>query len=98
MQDVVDNIDQTSKTARTELADIARLTKARLEELTGIIQQAHQITTKINQGDGTASKLLNDPKLYEGLVDTTQELKLTIQDLQRLVQQWEQEGVTLKLK
>lgn len=98
MQNVVDNIDQTTKTANTELTDIAKLTKTRLEELAGIIQQTHQITTKINQGDGTASKLLNDPKLYEGLVDTTRELKQTIQDLQRLVQQWEEEGVTLKLK
>lgn len=98
MESAVDNIDQTSKTANTELTDIAKLTKTRLEELASIVQQANEITAKINKGDGTAAKLVNDPKLYEGLVDTTRDLNATVKDLQRLVQQWEQEGVTLKLK
>jgi hypothetical protein len=40
---------------------------------------------------------VNDPKLYQGLVDVTQQLNLTVTDLRRLVQQWEQEGVSLKL-
>lgn len=98
MESAVDNIDQTSRTAHTELTDIAKLTKTRLEELATIVQQASEITAKINKGDGTAAKLVNDPKLYEGLVDTTRDLNATVKDLQRLVQQWEQEGVTLKLK
>ena len=36
---------------------------------------------------------MNDPKLYETLVDTSQELNATIKDLKRLVQQWEQESI-----
>jgi phospholipid/cholesterol/gamma-HCH transport system substrate-binding protein len=55
------------------------------------------VAAKIDEGKGTAGLLVNDPKLYQGLVDTTKELNLTIADLQRVVQQWEQEGVTLKL-
>jgi hypothetical protein len=41
---------------------------------------------------------MNDPKLYQSLVETTMELNATVKDLHRLVEQWEQEGVTLKLK
>ena len=55
------------------------------------------IANKIDKGDGTAGKLVNDPKLYEGLSDSAAELHLTIKDLRRLIQQWEQEGVPFKL-
>ena len=52
------------------------------------------------QWHGTSSigLLVNDPKLYESLVDTSRELNATITDLKRLVEQWEQEGVALKLR
>ena len=63
-----------------------------------LLDQANVITAKINDGQGTAGKLVNDPKLYEGLVDTTTQLNATVKDLQRLIQQWEQEGVALKLR
>lgn len=98
LERAVENIDQTSKTANEELVQIAKQTKSRLEEASKILQQTHEITTKINAGTGTAGKLVNDPKLYEGLVDTTRELNATIKDLQRLVKQWEEEGVSLKLR
>jgi hypothetical protein len=42
--------------------------------------------------------LLNDPKLYQSLLDSSKELNATISDLRRLVEQWEQEGVSLKVK
>ena len=36
--------------------------------------------------------------LYESLLDTSRELNMTIKDFKRLVEQWEQEGVSFKLK
>jgi len=42
--------------------------------------------------------LVNDPRLYESLADTTRQLNATVSDLRRLLEQWEQEGVTMKLK
>lgn len=61
------------------------------------LEHLESVTSKVDQGKGTAGALVNDPKLYQGLVDTTRELNATVSDLQRLVRQWEQEGVTLKL-
>ena len=40
---------------------------------------------------------MNDPKLYQALVDSSRELNATIVDLKRLVEQWEQEGLHFKL-
>ena len=71
-----------------------RLAAARLGTT---LDKFESIANKVDQGKGTAGLLVNDPKLYQGLVDTTKELNLTIKDLQRVVLQWEQEGVTLKL-
>jgi phospholipid/cholesterol/gamma-HCH transport system substrate-binding protein len=98
MEGAVDNIDKASLNAQSDLDAIAKATKMRLEEVAGVVQKANAIATKINDGTGTAGQLINDPKLYQGLVDTTAELNLTIKDLRRLVQQWEEEGVPLKLR
>ena len=45
-----------------------------------------------------AQYVVNDPKLYESLVDSAKELNATISDFKRLVEQWEQEGISFKLK
>ncbi len=65
----------------------------RLEQISKVLDDLHSITTKIDKGQGTAGLLVNDPKLYESLVDSSRELKTTIADFNRLVEQWEQEGV-----
>jgi phospholipid/cholesterol/gamma-HCH transport system substrate-binding protein len=95
---LTDETTETIKTSRTKIDDLSRQMNERMAQVATLLDQTNQISTKINQGEGTAGKLINDPKLYASLVDTTQQLNLTIKDLQRLIQQWEQEGVTLKLK
>jgi phospholipid/cholesterol/gamma-HCH transport system substrate-binding protein len=81
--------DQTSQT----MSEV-RVAAVRLGS---VLDHFDSIAGKMDQGKGTAGMLVNDPKLYQGLVDSTKQLNLTIADLQRVVQQWEQEGVTLKL-
>ena len=98
------HLDQLSTETRASiqktqghLDDISKSTSDRLLQLAASLDQLQQIVTKINQGKGTAGQFVNDPKLYESLVDTTQELNATVKDLKRLVEQWEQEGVSLKM-
>jgi hypothetical protein len=62
------------------------------------MKQVSSTLEKIERGDGTAGALLTDRRLYEGLVDTTRELQIAIRDLQRLIRQWEQEGVPMRLR
>jgi phospholipid/cholesterol/gamma-HCH transport system substrate-binding protein len=86
-------LDQIGDKADAGLGDL----RGAVAKLDGILDRFQSVSNKIDQGKGTAGLLVNDPKLYQGLVDTTKELNLTIASLQRVVQQWEQEGVTLKL-
>ncbi len=81
------NIDNLSK----QMGD-------RLTQVAAMLTQVQQISEKINDGKGTAGLLVNDNRLYESLVDTSKELNATVKDLKRLVEQWEQEGVSLKLR
>ena len=69
----------------------------RLLQVSKLLTQFQSIAGKIDEGKGTAGKLVNDEKLYENLVNTSRELNLTITDLKLLVKQWTDEGVYIKL-
>lgn len=85
------------KSASTNIDQISRQIADRLTQTSGLLETMNSVTRKVDQGKGTAGLLVNDPKLYEALVDSAKQLNLTLTDLKRLVQQWEQEGVTLKV-
>ena len=93
-----DNADGLIVRADKNLADVAKQVNDRMVQIGALLETTQSITSKIDKGDGTAGRLVNDPRLYAGLVETTDSLNATIRDLQRIVQQWEQEGVSLKLK
>lgn len=86
---------------RNTQGNIDQLTRQvgdRLVQTGQMLDTLNSLTRKLDQGKGTAGMMVNDPKLYEAMVDSAKQLNLTLTDLKRLVQQWEQEGVSLKLK
>jgi phospholipid/cholesterol/gamma-HCH transport system substrate-binding protein len=56
-----------------------RLT-ARLDSLRASLQNA---SNKIDRGDGTLGKLINDPKLYDDAKASMQEFRLLIEDIRK---------------
>jgi len=95
--EVAGNTNKLLTTAQGRVDEIGKLLGDRLLQIAKTLEQFEAITRKINEGQGTAALLLNDPALYENLLDVSKEMKLTISDLKRLVEQWEQEGVPFKL-
>ena len=83
--------------ADEQIADITKQVGQRLTQVAKLLDSFQSITAKIDDGKGTAGALVNDPRLYESLVQTSRELNATIADLKRLVEQWEQEGISFKL-
>jgi phospholipid/cholesterol/gamma-HCH transport system substrate-binding protein len=81
-----------------EILNLSKQTSQRLEQTSKLLDQFYGIAEKVNKGQGSAGALVNDPRLYESLVETAKELNSTVADLRRLVNQWEQEGVSLKLR
>jgi phospholipid/cholesterol/gamma-HCH transport system substrate-binding protein len=88
----------TIQKTQGHIDELAKQTSDRLQQVAGLLTQFQSIAGKIDKGEGTAGALVNDPKLYQSLVDTSRELNATIADLKRLVEQWEQEGLSLKVK
>jgi virulence factor Mce-like protein len=84
--------------ARSQITTLGDSLGKRLDELAASLDSVKSISAKIDSGTGTAGQLVNDPKLYQSFVDTTRQLNMTLNDLNRLVKQWEQEGVRLKIR
>ena len=60
-------------------AGMERLT-ARLDSLRGVLQN---VTSKVDRGDGTLGKLVNDPRLYDDAKESVAALKTLIEDIRK---------------
>ena len=49
-----------------------------------------------SEGGGSAGKLLNDGRLYENLLDSSQELSLALEQLKELAAQAREKGIKIK--
>ena len=93
-------INQMNKTVTDggkHIDDVSRDVGQRLTQIAGILERFQSVADKIDKGNGAAGQLVNDPRLYESLVDTSRELNETVKTFKRLADQWEHEGVSLKL-
>jgi phospholipid/cholesterol/gamma-HCH transport system substrate-binding protein len=68
------------------------------EKLVATLDQIEKTTRQLAEGKGTAGKLMNDPRLYEGLVDLSKSMKTTVDDLDFLLKKWKDEGLNFNLK
>jgi phospholipid/cholesterol/gamma-HCH transport system substrate-binding protein len=84
--------------ADEKIETLAKELNGRLIQTAKLLDTFNSIAAKIDKGEGTAGLLVNDPRLYESLVDSAKLLNATMADLQRLAQQWEQEGARIKLR
>jgi phospholipid/cholesterol/gamma-HCH transport system substrate-binding protein len=104
LNDISADAQTTIKTANTTLTkasshidDLSKQVNDRLLQTGELLKTFNSIAAKVDQGKGTAGLIINDPKLYDSLVDTAREINLTIADLKRLVNQWETEGAYFRL-
>jgi len=56
------------------------------------------ILEKVNNGQGSAAKLINDGRFYERLLENTQQLQLLLEDIESFVTTARDKGVPIKLK
>ncbi len=65
------------------------------EELSKTTAQLRLILEKINEGQGTLAKLVNDGRLYENLLEDTQQLGTLMEELKSLIEQLKKKGISL---
>ncbi|MCJ7728354.1 MAG: MlaD family protein [Sedimentisphaerales bacterium] len=103
--EVMKELGEMSAVGKTTLQNVdarmERLTSSLVgtsEKLSEAMKQLDTILTKVNNGDGTAGKLINDGRLYEQLLEDSKQLDLVLQDLKSFVDESKQKGVPIKLK
>ena len=68
------------------------------EEVSKAAAQLRLILEKINSGQGSAARLINDGRFYENLLENTQQIQLLLEELKSFVAQARDKGVPIKLK
>jgi phospholipid/cholesterol/gamma-HCH transport system substrate-binding protein len=68
------------------------------EQLSATLSGLRLMVEKVNEGQGTASKLLNDARLYESLLESSEQLNSLLKELELFVEKAKEKGVPIKLK
>jgi phospholipid/cholesterol/gamma-HCH transport system substrate-binding protein len=93
--------DQTTKTLKSlegfsdTGTDAIRNTADRLDST---LSEMQMVLAKVNTGDGTAARVLNDGQLYENLLDSSEELKMSLEQLRIFVNDINEKGVGVNIK
>jgi len=62
------------------------------EELSKTLAGLRLILEKVNNGQGTAAQLVNDGRLYENLLENTQQMQSLLEELKALIAQYRKKG------
>ncbi len=95
------NFASMTQTVSKTGQDVGELTKKLMNDadrISELLTSMNRVIVKMDQGEGTAGKLLNDPKLYNSLVEASEQLKKLMEDFRQLAEEWKKSGMTLKLK
>ncbi len=91
-------ISKTAVAARKDFDAVTAKVVTGAEDLSKLLTTMRKVVGRIEEGEGSAGKLLKDPKLYNELVDTVKQMKELAKDLRALAQTWKKTGLQVKLK
>ncbi|MBL7215993.1 MAG: MCE family protein [Phycisphaerae bacterium] len=66
------------------------------EQLEGALSEMRQLMAKIDAGEGTAGKMVNDGRLYENLIESSHELELMLEQLKQWAADAREKGIRIK--
>ncbi len=68
------------------------------EELSKAAAELRLILEKVNNGQGTAAKLINDGRLYENMLENTQQLQVLLEEMRAFMAKSRDKGLPIKIK
>ena len=95
-RDVLKNADTTVSSISTEISNVSSAFNDAVKGLGTAVDEVKITLNKLNNGNGTASRLLEDPTLYENLIDGSKELQAALQELKNLAEDARQNGLKIK--
>jgi len=88
----------TLKNVDTQLEKVVDAAVVTSEELSKATSQLRLILEKIDSGQGSAARLVNDGRFYENLLENTQQMQKLLEELTSFIAEARDEGVPIKLK
>ena len=67
-------------------------------ELSKTLAQVRLIVEKVNEGEGTAGRIVNDGRLYENMLEVTARIQMLVDEISQFVVKSREKGVPIKLK
>ena len=92
-QEFASTATSTVKSIDTKAEELITAMVDTSEELSEAASQLRMVLEKINTGQGTAAKLLNDGRFYENLLDDTEQLRILLQELRLLIDKVHENGL-----
>ena len=89
---------RTLKNADAKAQEIVTVMVSASEELSKTTAQLRLILEKINSGQGTAARLINDGRFYENLLENTQQMQVLLEELESFISEAREKGLPIKLK
>ena len=81
--------------AKTEQLVVAMVDTS--EQLSGVMGELKLVLEKVNNGQGSAARLLNDGNFYENLLENTEQLKSLLEKMESFVAEWRDKKIEVKL-
>ena len=105
LQRTIENLAKATEQATTTLAnadahmeDITVSFVQTSDNLAETLKELHIVLEKVNEGKGSMAKLLNDGRLYENLIENTEQIEKLLDELRLLVERSRKKGIPLKIK
>jgi phospholipid/cholesterol/gamma-HCH transport system substrate-binding protein len=90
-------IREFSQTGKEKVAAVSDSVMQTSEELGETLVELRRTLNKINSGEGTVGKLINDGKLYDNLVDSSEELKAALEKMKKTFQKTSEKGIKVSV-
>jgi len=89
---------ETLKNADDKAQEIVTAMVSTSEELSKTAAQLRLILEKVNSGQGTAARFINDGRFYENLLENTQQMQMLLQELKSFISEAREKGLPIKMK
>lgn len=86
----------TLRNADTNIAEVSAAMVRTSEELSKTIVQLRLVLEKVNTGQGSAGRFVNDGRLYENLLENTWQVQLFLEELKSFITEVNEKGLRSK--
>ena len=94
----LENLRGATAQAETTLKELDKFFasgKMATDELNNAAAKISLVLDKINDGQGSLGLIVNDPKFYEGLLENSTQLQMVLEDLKKLINKLNKDGIKL---